>query len=95
MRTPIFLVAGSLAALAAVLPLDTASADAVGGCPTPAGFTAVQFGDIPEIDQALFDSFDVNGDGTICARYFSALPNGGPPKEGGVAVDNTVVGLAP
>jgi hypothetical protein len=38
--------------------------------------------------------FDINGDGTICARPYSALPNGGPPKKaGGVAVDNTVVGL--
>ena len=95
LRVLALLAAGSLAALVTVAPLDAASAHAIGGCPTPAGFAPVQFGDIPEIDQALFDHFDINGDGTICARFFSALPNGGPPdKEGGVAVDNTVVGLA-
>jgi hypothetical protein len=89
------LAAAALAALVTILPLDAASAHAVGGCPTPAGFAPVQFGDIPEIDRALFDHFDINGDGTICARPYSALPNGGPPKKaGGVAVDNTVVGLA-
>jgi hypothetical protein len=95
LRTSPLLAAGLLAALSTVVPLDGASAHAIGGCPTPAGFTPVQFGDIPEIDQALFDHFDINGDGTICARFFSALPNGGPPHKGGggVAVDNTVVGL--
>lgn len=90
------LAGGVLAATVITVPLDAASAHAVGGCPTPAGFAPVHFGDIPEIDQALFDHFDINGDGTICARFFAALPNGGPPsKAGGVAVDNTVVGLAP
>lgn len=96
LRVLSLVAAGSLAAIVIVVPIDVASAHAIGGCPTPAGFAPVQFGDIPEIDQALFNHFDINGDGTICARFFSALPNGGPPnKAGGVAVDNTVVGLTP
>ena len=60
------LAGGVLAATVITVPLDAASAHAVGGCPTPAGFAPVHFGDIPEIDQALFDHFDINGDGTIC-----------------------------
>ena len=86
------LLSAAVATVLCAIPLP-AEAESVGGCPAPGGYLAIQFGDIPDIPADFFASQDLNGDGTLCAK-FSPSRDDAPGSPQGILIDNRVRGAA-